>query len=637
MPHAIQGSLNEAGRVEVKEDLNYSYPEGLELRPDSEAHAKLLQRVLRRVEVSHDHMKKRHPSWRSVDQTLTAYIPIDEAEAIVKSRDARKPVSMVFPHSYSILETLTSSLGTLFLSDVIFRYSGASPEDTMGAVLLEKIVDLHCKRFKADLVLHTSFKDSFAYGLGATFLTWESKLGYRTLNQTNPDGSIFKQSEPTLLFEGSRLHNIDPYLLLLDPNYGVQKVQDSEFVGFISRTNYNNLLRTDRRNGVFNIGYLKGLNGRSRFFEAKREGLGQKEAEDLVLSPMDVVYLYINIVPKEWDLGDYEQPEKWLFAVAADRVIIQAQPLNLDHDMFPVALCAPTFDGYSSTPLSRLELLGGMQELTNYLFNSHITNLRKAVNDMIIYDPYMINTDDLEEPKPGKLVRMRRAAWGKDVRGSLMQLEINDLTRNNVSDAQLIMSIMNQVSGADDAVMGSLRQSGPDRLSAAEFTATNSHAMGRLESLARIVGSQYLHDLGYMLAMHTQQFISAPVYIQTVGEWQQQLQTMYGNTIHNNRMKVTPSDLNIDYDIVVNGQDIRGQAQAGMWLQLYQTILQNPWIAPEYDLGRIFRYIAVSLGAKNVDNFLRVQPVLAPTGDVMAGVQAGNMMPVEELANALAQ
>lgn len=633
MPHVVQGGQDYAGYEMAGMDLGYQYPMGLDLKPGSELHKRLLQKIMQRVQRSHGHLKDRHASWREVDKTLTAYIPLEEAEKKVKKKDTRKPVSIVFPHSYAILETIISSLGTLFLAPPIFRYQGLKGEDTVGAMLLERVIDSHCRYFKADLRLHTAFKDSIAYGLGAVFPMWKTKTGYRTMNQVGMDGQIVKISEPDILFEGNSLENVDPYLLLLDPNYGTQRVQESEFVGFLTRTNYVNLLANDNNGAVFNVGYLKNAHMLSVYYTSKRDEDEQKgkPVDTAVLKPVDVLYFYINLIPKDWGLGDREIPEKWLFAVAGDKVILQAQPLNLDHDMFPIALCAPTFDGYSAAPLGRLELMSGMQELLNWFFNSHVANVRKTINDMIIYDPFMLNSEDIANPEPGKLVRVRRAAWGKDIRGSIMQLQVNDITRQNVNDAQIVMGLMNKVSGADDMLQGTLRSGGPERLSAAEFSATSQAALGRLESLARIVSSQFIQDLGYMLAMHTQQFMTQEAYVSTVGIYPQQLLNAFGDRILNQRMKVSPLDLNIDYDVRVDSYDTRGGQNAELWLQLYQMIIQNPALMPEYDTSRIFKYIATSLGAKNVDSFMRMQPMVAPTEQVMEAVEAGQLVPASQM------
>ena len=635
MPNVEMGAYTPS--VDIGDRIDYAYPMGLDLQPDSQLHQKVLGKLLNRVRVAYEKMDSRRRSWREIDKTLTAYVRIDELERKVKEKDKRAPVSIVFPHSYSILETLTAFMDGLFLREPIFQYDGNSPEDTIGAILMTKVVEAHCKRFKVGLALHTAFKDSIAYGVGACFPLWKQKWGYRTRSSYGMDGQLEKTSEPALLFEGNSLENVDPYQLLLDPNYGIQNIQDAEFVGFVRRTNYYNLLPEDGKGAVFNVRYLKGKDCTSRYWGSQRDQKAQTTTvgDTSVLRPVDVVYLYINIIPKDWGLGDYEEPEKWLFAIAADKYIIQAQPLDLDHNMFPVAVCAPTFDGYSSAPLSRLELLGGMQELLDWLLNSHVANVRKTINDMIIYDPYMLNTADLTDPKPGKLVRARRAAWGKDIRGSIQQLQINDVTRQHIADAQLTMGLMSQISGADDAMMGTLRQGGPERLSAAEFSGTQSQALGRLQSLAMIVGQQLIQDVGYMFAMHTQQMMQEDVWVNTVGAWQDQLLAHYGPQIQNDRMRVTPQDLNIDFDIAVNPE---GQGQATQfWIQMFDTIAKTPELYQLIDVGRVFRYVASQLGAKNVDNFLRapIQPVGAPTADVMAQAQAGNMVPIEEVANAL--
>lgn len=635
MPNVIMGAPSSS--VDVGERIEYAYPMGLNLQPDSQLHQSILGKLLSRVRVAYEKLSSRRKSWREIDKTLTAYVRLDEIEKKVKNKDDRSPVSIVFPHSYSILETLTAFMDDLFLREPIFKYEGNSPEDTIGAILLSKVIEAHCKRFKVGLALHTAFKDGIAYGVGACFPLWRQKWGYRTRSSYRDDGLMQKTSEPALLFEGNSLENVDPYQLLLDPNYGIQSIQDAEFVGFVRRTNYYNLLPEDGKGAVFNVRYLKGKQCTSQYWGSQRDQKDQTTTvgDTTVLRPVDVIYLYINIIPKDWGLGDYEEPEKWLFAIAADMYIIQAQPLDLDHNMFPVAVCAPTFDGYSSAPLSRLELLAGMQDLLDWLLNSHVANVRKTINDMIIYDPYMLNTADLTDPKPGKLVRARRAAWGKDIRGSIQQLQITDVTRQNIADAQLTMNLMNQISGSDDAMMGTLRQGGPERLSAAEFSGTQSQALGRLQSIAMIVAQQLMQDVGYMFAMHTQQMMQEDVWISTVGAWQEQLLAHYGPQIQNERMRVTPQDLNIDFDIAVNPE---GQGQATQfWIQMFDTIAKTPELYQLIDVGRVFRYVASQLGAKNVDNFLRVpiQPMGAPTEGVMAQAQAGNMLPIEEVANAL--
>ena len=113
MPYTIQGS-NSSNSLSLGEDYAYQYPDNLDLRPDSELHRSLVGKLMQRVDVSSNKLKLRHSSWREVDKTLTAYIPLTDAEKLVKEKDSRAPVSIVFPHSYSILETLTAFMSLSF-------------------------------------------------------------------------------------------------------------------------------------------------------------------------------------------------------------------------------------------------------------------------------------------------------------------------------------------------------------------------------------------------------------------------------------------------------------------------------------------------------------------------------------------
>jgi hypothetical protein len=56
------------------------------------------------------------------NEVLTAYIRSDEAELALKSRSDRKPVSIVVPQSYAMLEILLTYMVAALLESPIFRY-----------------------------------------------------------------------------------------------------------------------------------------------------------------------------------------------------------------------------------------------------------------------------------------------------------------------------------------------------------------------------------------------------------------------------------------------------------------------------------------------------------------------------------
>jgi len=647
MPVVIRGAKHSGVSPEWRNiHYDYDYPEELKLRPKDDLHASIRDKVMEKAVQAHGVISNRFSSWNEMDKYLTAYIPADEEEKKVQKKDPRRPISVVFPYTYVVRETLMAYLAQAFIQETIFMYKGCKPEDTKGAILLEQVIRKHCLKNKVGLSLLTMFKDDLSYGIGPVAPGWETRRGVRRVQrETGMFGGAFDrmlgrepviEEEETILFEGNSLHNIDPYNVLPDPNVSIHELQKGEFFGWVEESNLMELLGRERDDpDYFNCLYLKHVLGRKiSLTENQHERAARTRISDRALegetNEIEVVHMYLNLIPKEWELGDDEYPEKWLFSVAAGEVVIRAKPLELNHGMYPVACSSSNFDGYSIAPLSKLETLGGLQHVLDFLFNSHIANVRKALNDMFVVDPYMINYNDLKDPEPGKLIRLRRPAWGKGVRDAVMQLNVTDVTQQNIGDANFVLSWMNNISGADESMMGAMRKGGPERLTGMEFEGTRSSAMGRLGYIAQIIGLQAMQDIGYFFASHTQQLMTQEAYVDTIGRWQEQLDREYGEGA---QLKATPFDLLIDYDVEIRDGSIPGSNFSQVWVQMFETIANHPELYQSFDITRIFKHIARNSGAKNVSEFLRqggqMQPQQMGDEEAVREAERGNLVPVE--------
>jgi len=295
-----------------------------------------------------------------------------------------------------------------------------------------------------------------------------------------------------------------------------------------------------------------------------------------------------------------------------------------------MAVASPEYDGYSITPIGRLEILYGLQHTLDFLFNSHVSNVRKAINDMLVVDPYLVNIKDLEDPQPGKLIRLRRPAWGRGVEKVVQQLAVQDITRANIADSSYITQWMDRISGADQSMQGALRQSGPERLTSAEFQGTRGSAVSRLQRIAMIIGMQYMQDIGTMFAVHTQQYMTQDAYVKVLGRYAEQMQSILKPG--SSRMRVTPQDLAINYDLIVRDGSIPGGNFSNAWLELFKVIGTTPELINQFDVTRIFMYIATQLGAKNVEDFRRnigrTQMQTMPDETVSREAERGNLMPM---------
>jgi len=647
MPYIVRGEPSSWKEdIYSKTNFDYEYPYNLDLKPDSDFHIGLRNKIWQRASEARHEISKRFDSWREIDRTLTTYMPLKDYEETLKLQDTSKPVSIVFPYSYSMLEALLTYLTMAFFQDPIFQYEGVEDDDTVGAMLMELVIRLHCIKNKVPLNIHTVLRDALCYGIGVAIPGWTRRYGRKPIKSsiiTESGLGINTQYETqmveTLLFEGNDLSNIDPYMWLPDPSVPSSDIQKGEFNGWIDRDNYMNLLSDEAQpdSNLFNVKYLKDKKDKRSILALDQSDRQTRHggSTDLnrsmtnTVNPVDTIKMYVTLIPKDWKLSTYEYPEKWYFELAADDVIIACEKADHNHGMYPVSVASPEYDGYSITPIGRMEVLYGLQHTLDFLFNSHISNVRKAINDMLVVDPYLVNIEDLRDPKPGKLIRLRRPAWGRGVDKVVQQLAVQDITRLNISDSAYITQWMDRISGADQSMQGALRMSGPERLTRSEFQGTRGSAISRLQRIAMLIGIQFMQDIGTMFAVHTQQYMSQDAYVKTVGRYADQLKATFGNR---ERVQVTPYDLAINYDLIVRDGSIPGGNFSEAWIELFKVIGQSPELMATFDVTRIFTYIAQQLGAKNVEDFKRnmgqINAQTMPDQMVQQQAQAGNLVPI---------
>lgn len=618
MPPNIMGFRNKTKQramfVAESDKIDYDYPNGLDLSPQGELHQKLVSNISSYMQESYDVMQARYPSWAKIDRTLTAFIESDDDEDEVQSKDDRRPVSIVLPYSYAVRETILAYLGAAFFTNPLFRYEGTGPEDTYGAMLLELVVQHQARKAKMILNINTWLSDGLSYGLGVMSVKWG----------------------PTRRYTGNYLESIDPYYFFPDPKVSIEEIQEGEYVAWLAKTNRTRLKGLDNDGDYFNIGYLDlDMDWRSIYSydnDARDEKTGiSTDSPGQATSRVDNTVIYIQLIPKEWGLGKSEEIETWLFELAGDVVIIRAERVDLDHDMYPIVVNAPEYDGRSIAPISRIEILYGMQHVIDFMFNSHVTNVRKAVNDMLVVDPHMVNIRDVQDPKPGKIIRLKRPAFGRGVKDAVMQLPIQDITRGNIIDAQFASNLMQKVAGTDDAMMGSQRTGGPERLTGTEFQGTRAAGLGRLEHLAQIIGIQGMEDLGYIIAIHTQQFMEDDVYAKITGDWSQRLAEDFGVVPTDTRLAVSPENLDIDFDVEIKDGTIPGGNFSDAYIKMLQYATTSEELNKEVDIFKLFSFVMKGMGAKNVEEFRRnkVGPVsVQPDANIAREAAAGNIVPI---------
>jgi hypothetical protein len=136
--------------------------------------------------------------------------------------------------------------------------------------------------------------------------------------------------------------------------------------------------------------------------------------------------------------------------VANNSVIIKASPLGLRHCKFPYDAIAWETDGYDSSTRGMMEVTKPLNDVINWLYNTHMFSVRRSLNGNLIIDPDRINVKDLIDGGPGRIVRMRPGTgYGTDVRSAVAELMNVDPTRGHLSDTQFTEGLMQQITGLE--------------------------------------------------------------------------------------------------------------------------------------------------------------------------------------------
>lgn len=610
------------------------------LVPQSELHNRVLQYLLRRLNYSERSMTQFYSRWNASEKKIQAYISLPDYEAqlkeMTKAGAPPNPTSITIPYSYATIWTIVTYLVHTFCGQKpIFQVSSYRAEEIRASEFMETILQYNADHTKLIRRLIQWFLDAEIYGFGAVRCLWDVEHNYRSVwtpqalgGAAMPDGvsGQLRQRVKKVTYEGNRCTSIDPFMFFPDPRVPMEEVgRRGEFV-FWRQFEGKHILLRDQALGLIrwvdNIANMpQGIWGE---ITAKSQralvSQGQSSPGDPQLRDIRATPFYqldqgtIEIVPNELGLGTETEPQKWLFTIGNKSQILQAEPLDYDHSRHPISVIEPSSMGYAFGQVGTMDFLGPIQDTLSWFLNSHIHNVRTAMNNMFIVDPSMVELQDLKQPGPGKIIRLKRSAYGQDVKTVLQQLQVQDVTSGHIESMQVFQKIGDILAAVNDNLKGI--QDAGGRKTATEVRTSGEAGASRMAARARFISSQGMTDLAEQMTLNIQQFMSQTFYLQVVGQ--------QGTT---QPLSIAPQDVGGDFYFPVSDGTLPVDKMAllGVWKELWLQIVQNPLLAQKYDEGKLFEYIAELGGAKNISQF---RIAVAPDSTLGAAASAGNAVPL---------
>lgn len=615
-------------------------------------HRKLSQAIMNRMRLSDSKFKDRYLVMAKNEELFQSYIPVREVDRLRKQNREYYGVpeytTIELPYSYSVVMTAHTYFSSVFCArSPVFQVAGRHGESEQQTQAVETLMAYQTTVGENMLPLYVWLLDPGKYGFGVVGSYWDRET-IRIRRQIERPPTFFGQPiagappvreavvEDVPGYEGNRIYNVRPQDFYPDPRVALVHFQRGEFCGRYCEISWNEIFvgsRKDRGNyRYFNYDVLKKRRADRDHDQSSGNVLRDLGSGNVTTLPgagtvadgFDVPVgfikgfeLYLKLVPRDWELGDEEDQEIWAFNVTTDGTIFGANSLGEYHGKFPFDLLTDEIDGYSIYPRSTLERCKPLNDVMTWLVNTHFYNVRAALNNQFVVDPSMVVMKDVTNPNPGKAIRLKPTAYGKDVRTALTQLQTMDMTKGHVADLALMMDMVQRMVPANDSLMG-VQPSGSSRQTATSVRTSTHFSTSRLKTQCEWWSATGWNSLTMKLIQRSQQFYDQEKKFRLVGDLAQ-FSTEFVN--------VTPDSISgfYDFEPVDGTLPIDRFAQANLWQMILGQMQKHPDILMTYDIAKIFAWVAQLGGIKNLAQFRLSRDEL-----LMRQMQMGNVIPITQ-------
>lgn len=608
----------------------------------------LLNRLESRIKYSIQKRSDRLRQWELAEDKALAYLPEKDEDALRRAARESKGetvyTTMQIPYSYATLMTAHTYMTSVFFARApVHQFMGRHGETEQQVGAVEALMSYQVETGGHLVPYYIWIYDGAKYGCGILGEYWtEEKVQYSSVERMQiidpttgqPVVGSDKKIQQTFRsagFVGNRVYNVSPYDFGHDPHYPMYRFQEGEFC-YVRKTIGWNELTKRMYAGFYNKEAVAKLPSKPPHTAQIQEGssalirpdrvyqqdlAGSGDADLKHPTSVDIFEVYVDLLQKEWRVGNSEYPEKWVFTVSSDySVLLGAEPLGNAHGKFPFNIIETEIEGYGLYSRGIPEIIDPIQRTMDWLINSHFYNVRASLNNQFVIDPSKIYVDDAEDGGPGFIYRLRPEAYGSDITKFFYQVPVADVTRQHMGDLDSLQTLGERITGINEQMFGGISKS---RTTATEVRTSTGFGVNRLKTITEYISAMALSPLASKMLMNSQQFYDMDRKFRVVGD----LAQMAGPKF----LQVNPADLSGDFDLVpVDGTlPIDRMAMATLWQNIMSQMRNYPPLMAQFDIGKVFTYVAQLAGLRNINQF-KIQVV--PDAQLQQQLQLGNVIPM---------
>lgn len=610
----------------------------------SPLHERWRKRLENRIRMGLRGRQPKEAAWTKAENLTLAFIPetdVDSARRNKRDHGTPSYTTIQIPYTYSLLMSAHTYWSSVFFArSPVHQFTGRHGEGEMQVQAMEALIGYQVDVGRFLVPYYVWLYDAGKYCCGILGHYWErKKIQYGELVELqNPDGSValYQATKEVEGYTGNCVYNVSPWDFIHDPRVSFKNFQKGEFCAIRARLTWNDVVRR-RDAGYYNdnvdllsdnmtqkAGDSSGESASAlirpdftNIFWEEEDGAGKVKKHPAQLVAWEV---YVDLIPREWGVGDSAYPQKWCFTISSDyTTIIGASPVGYAHGEFPFDVMESEVEGYGLFARGIPDIMETTQNTIDWLLNVHFYNVRASLNNQFIVDPSKLVVKDVQNSGPGWIWRLRPEAYGTDISKMFHQVQVQDVTKAHMGDIQSMLGIGERVLGINDQIMGSLNNGGARR-TATEVRTTTGFGVNRLKTVTEWMSAMGMAPHAQKLVQTSQQMYDATQKLRRVGSFALDAGQQF--------IDVRPEDIVGAFDVIpVDGtMPIDRMAQANLWKEMLIGSTRMPQaILLGYDWSKIFAWASQIGGLKNINNF-RVQVV--SDQQLQQQAEAGNVLPM---------